>query len=193
MMGRREGGQGQFFHSFNLDKVVPADHLVRQIDGVLDAEGTRVNRIAEIAVTQTMVERVRPPLRSSTAKACRRHRLWRGQAAQVADGSQDHTARSGVGQVGAPRRHLQPRRLCLRVQSAFKFARRMTPNQGVSDSPCWLGWRPASMGKLYSEDLRKRRRPNSSGLRSARPLDGCDGCERPAAWRWARWAVTAPW
>jgi transposase len=36
MMGRREGGQGQFFYSFDLDEVVPADHLARQIDGVLD-------------------------------------------------------------------------------------------------------------------------------------------------------------
>jgi transposase len=36
MMGRREGRQGQFFYSFNLDQVVPSDHLVRQIDGVLD-------------------------------------------------------------------------------------------------------------------------------------------------------------
>ena len=36
MMGRREGRQGQFFYSLNLDQVVPADHLVRQIDGVLD-------------------------------------------------------------------------------------------------------------------------------------------------------------
>src|SRR5246500_2861140 len=36
MMGRREEGQGQFFYSFDLDKVVPADHLVRQIDGLLD-------------------------------------------------------------------------------------------------------------------------------------------------------------
>jgi hypothetical protein len=36
MMGRREGGQGEFFYSFKLDEVVPADHLVRQIDGVLD-------------------------------------------------------------------------------------------------------------------------------------------------------------
>ena len=35
-MGRRKGGQGQFFYSFNLDEVVPLDHLVRQIDGVLD-------------------------------------------------------------------------------------------------------------------------------------------------------------
>jgi transposase len=38
MMGRREGGQDQFFYSFDLDKVVPADHLVRQIDGVLDLD-----------------------------------------------------------------------------------------------------------------------------------------------------------
>jgi len=36
MMGRREGGQGQFFYSFKLDEVVPPDHLVRQIDDVLD-------------------------------------------------------------------------------------------------------------------------------------------------------------
>src|ERR1700688_2544706 len=36
MMGRQEGGQGQFFYSFDLDKVVPPDHLVREIDGVLD-------------------------------------------------------------------------------------------------------------------------------------------------------------
>jgi transposase len=36
MMGRREDGQGQFFYAFDLDKVVPLDHLVRQIDSILD-------------------------------------------------------------------------------------------------------------------------------------------------------------
>lgn len=36
MMGRREDSQGQFLYAFDLDKVVPPDHLVRQIDGVLD-------------------------------------------------------------------------------------------------------------------------------------------------------------
>jgi transposase len=36
MMGRREDRQGQFFYSFDLDKVVPPDHLVRQIGAVLD-------------------------------------------------------------------------------------------------------------------------------------------------------------
>ena len=35
-MGRRKVGQGQFFYSFDLDMVVPPDHLVRQIDGILD-------------------------------------------------------------------------------------------------------------------------------------------------------------
>lgn len=35
-MGRREHSQVQFLYAFDLDKVVPADHLVRQIDRVLD-------------------------------------------------------------------------------------------------------------------------------------------------------------
>ena len=35
-MGRRDDGQVQFLYAFDLDKVVPPDHLVRQIDGVLD-------------------------------------------------------------------------------------------------------------------------------------------------------------
>ena len=35
-MGRQERGQGQFFYAFDLDEVVPPDHLVRQIDTVLD-------------------------------------------------------------------------------------------------------------------------------------------------------------
>ena len=34
-MGRQENGQGQFFYAFDLDEVVPPDHLVRQIDGLL--------------------------------------------------------------------------------------------------------------------------------------------------------------
>jgi transposase len=38
MMGRRERRQGQFFYAFDLDKVVPTDHLIRQIDGVLDLD-----------------------------------------------------------------------------------------------------------------------------------------------------------
>jgi transposase len=36
MMGRRGDGQGQFFYSFDLDEVVPPDHMVHQIDAILD-------------------------------------------------------------------------------------------------------------------------------------------------------------
>ena len=38
MMGRREDSQVQFLYAFDLDKVVPPDHLVRQIDGLLDLD-----------------------------------------------------------------------------------------------------------------------------------------------------------
>ena len=36
MMGRLKGDQSQLFYEFHLDDVVPADHLVREIDAVLD-------------------------------------------------------------------------------------------------------------------------------------------------------------
>jgi transposase len=36
MMGVRVDGQVQFLYAFDLDKIVPADHLVRQIDAILD-------------------------------------------------------------------------------------------------------------------------------------------------------------
>src|SRR5205809_5177349 len=36
MMGRQGDRQGQFFYAFDLDRAVPPDHLVRQIDCLLD-------------------------------------------------------------------------------------------------------------------------------------------------------------
>ena len=36
MMGRQEDGQAQFFYEFDLDEVVPTEHLVRQIEAILD-------------------------------------------------------------------------------------------------------------------------------------------------------------
>src|SRR5262249_11696270 len=36
MMGRQKDGQGQFFYEFDLDEVVTAEHLVRQMHSVLD-------------------------------------------------------------------------------------------------------------------------------------------------------------
>ena len=36
MMGRLNRDQGQFLYCFNLEEVVPEDHMVRAIAGVLD-------------------------------------------------------------------------------------------------------------------------------------------------------------
>ena len=36
MMGRRSRDQGHLFYSFDLDAVVPDDHLVREVAAVLD-------------------------------------------------------------------------------------------------------------------------------------------------------------
>jgi hypothetical protein len=41
MMGRSSQDQGQLFYSFNLEAVVPDDHLVRGIAGVLDLSWVR--------------------------------------------------------------------------------------------------------------------------------------------------------
>ena len=41
MMGERSGSQGRFFYRFDLEKRVPADHLLRKIDAVLDLSKLR--------------------------------------------------------------------------------------------------------------------------------------------------------
>lgn len=41
MMGSRIGGQDRFFYDFNLDERIPQDHLLRQIDGVVDFSDIR--------------------------------------------------------------------------------------------------------------------------------------------------------
>ena len=40
-MGCHDTGQGQLFYSFDLDEVVPVDHMVREIDRVLDLSWVR--------------------------------------------------------------------------------------------------------------------------------------------------------
>jgi transposase len=41
MMGAKSGAQGQLFYQFNLDDVIPVDHLLRKIDAVLDLSDLR--------------------------------------------------------------------------------------------------------------------------------------------------------
>ena len=50
MMGRRERGQGQFFYAFDLDEVVPTDHLVKggrqvvaSLEGVFDRRDSKIS------------------------------------------------------------------------------------------------------------------------------------------------------
>ena len=41
MMGERSKSQGRFFYRFDLEQRVPADHLLRKIDAVLDLSKLR--------------------------------------------------------------------------------------------------------------------------------------------------------
>src|SRR3954469_200696 len=53
MMGRSSQDQGQLFYSFNLDEIVPDDHLVRAIADVLDLSWVR----AELAPHYSQIGR----------------------------------------------------------------------------------------------------------------------------------------
>ena len=75
MMGRREQGQGQFFYAFDLDKVVPPDHLVRQIDGVLDLDW--VHKKLAPYYSHTKIARRRGSARQTSTSGRRaRRRRW---------------------------------------------------------------------------------------------------------------------
>lgn len=39
MMGQQKGNQDRLFYSFNLDEHIPANHLLRAIDGCLELKG----------------------------------------------------------------------------------------------------------------------------------------------------------
>ena len=41
MMGEKRGAQGQLFYEFDLEAMVPQDHLLRKINAVLDLSGLR--------------------------------------------------------------------------------------------------------------------------------------------------------
>ena len=41
MMGEKSGAQGQLFYQFNLDDLIPAEHMLRKIDAVLDLSDLR--------------------------------------------------------------------------------------------------------------------------------------------------------
>ena len=41
MMGERTGVQDRLFYEFDLERMVPSDHLLRRVDAVLDLSGLR--------------------------------------------------------------------------------------------------------------------------------------------------------
>ena len=59
MMGRSNQDQGQLLYSFNLEEVVPDDHLVRSIAGVLDFSWFRVEASATLFSYWTTIDRIR--------------------------------------------------------------------------------------------------------------------------------------
>ncbi len=54
MMGRLDRDQGQFLYCFNLEEVVPEDHLVRAIADVLDLSWVYVRRGLPIHLPSAM-------------------------------------------------------------------------------------------------------------------------------------------
>ncbi len=69
MMGQLSGVQEHLFYSFNLDKHVPKDHLLRGIDRFLDLGGLR-KKLAE-AYSPIGRPSIDPELRASSARAAR--------------------------------------------------------------------------------------------------------------------------
>ena len=52
MMGRLKTDQGQFFYEYRLDALVPADHLVRKLDAVVDLSWLRAEA-AQLRITKS--------------------------------------------------------------------------------------------------------------------------------------------
>lgn len=50
MMGEKRGAQGRLFYEFDLESMVPQDHLLRTIDAVLDLSSLRAE-LARITPT----------------------------------------------------------------------------------------------------------------------------------------------
>ena len=50
MMGSNDKPQDELFYAFNLEDVVPQDHLLRDIDRVLDLSGLRELRLDGVSI-----------------------------------------------------------------------------------------------------------------------------------------------
>jgi hypothetical protein len=84
MMGTKGGDQHRLFYSFNLDKHVPADHLLRRIDHFLDLSELR--RHLEPFYSHMIVKLLRAPA-AAIALLCVADMSAAGLASQVATAS----------------------------------------------------------------------------------------------------------
>jgi hypothetical protein len=105
MMGRLKRDQGQFFYSFCLDEVVPDDHRVREIAGVLDLSWVH----PELACYYSPLGR--PSIDPAWSRASRRSRVTEPRPARVAAGCPARAARLGRRQCGACTVHVDGRRV----------------------------------------------------------------------------------
>jgi hypothetical protein len=89
-----------------------ANYLIDNRLGIIvDAEGTRANRSAEIAVTETMIARVARRYAPEPKAARGRHGLRDRAPPEVAHRSRYRAAHPRMGQVSADERPLHARRL----------------------------------------------------------------------------------
>jgi hypothetical protein len=102
MMGRLETDQEQLFYSYRLDELVPADHLVRKIDGDLDLSWLRAGKVSissssdATAGVRISIELVGPApaaLPLSDARMAPRRATLRSQAVILSDVAADLAGR----------------------------------------------------------------------------------------------------
>jgi transposase len=110
MMGQREVGQGQFFYAFDLDRVVPPDHLVRQIDVVLDLSWVHKElapyyshtgrpSIDPVLMIRMLIIGYVFAIRSERAICAELNRRRRGHASQSYGGDRHHGDHAGARQA----------------------------------------------------------------------------------------------
>src|SRR5262245_32456997 len=113
MMGQREGGQGQFFYAFDLDKAVPGDHLVRQIDASLGLSWESTALAGD--------QRVAWPEAGEASRAVREYLMALDAARSDEESGGDDTGSNGGGSRGKP-----PKEVSLTDPQAAWVARKGT-------------------------------------------------------------------
>ncbi len=74
MMGEQLGRQDRFFYEFCLEDRVPADHLLRRIDGVLDTPSLEgINRVVSGCIKRPVRDHAKSAFEMGSSEARARH------------------------------------------------------------------------------------------------------------------------